>query len=266
MLRHALRWVPRRPRACVAISNGVAEDARRALPWARVHAVLNCVDLDLFSPGPADPAWLDGLAGVPAPEGAVRIGLVATYAKWKGHEVYLRAAASLIHEGGPELFYLVGGPLYRTEGSQFTQEQLRDLADRLGAAGKVRFVPFQQDVRRVYRALDIVVHASTEPEPFGRTIAEAMACGRAVIASPRGGSRELFRDGLDALAAEPGDAARLASRIRELARDRGRRELLARAARQTACDRFSRARLGRQIAELYGTLVAERAGEVTRPA
>jgi glycosyltransferase involved in cell wall biosynthesis len=43
----------------------------------------------------------------------------------------------------------------------------------------------------VYRSLDIVVHASTKPEPFGRTIAEAMACGRAVLLSRESGVAEL---------------------------------------------------------------------------
>ena len=37
-----------------------------------------------------------------------------------------------------------------------------------------------------YRALDVVVHASTRPEPFGLVIAEAMACGRALVAAPDG--------------------------------------------------------------------------------
>jgi len=57
---------------------------------------------------------------------------------------------------------------------------------------RVGFVPFQDNPADVYRALDIVVHASTKPEPFGRTIVEAMACGKPVIAAQTGGAAELF--------------------------------------------------------------------------
>ena len=53
------------------------------------------------------------------------------------------------------------------------------------------------------RALDIVVHASTEPEPFGLTIAEGMASGRAVIVSAAGGAAEIVQDGVDALTCAP---------------------------------------------------------------
>lgn len=67
------------------------------------------------------------------------------------------------------------------------------------------------------RALDIVVHASTQPEPFGLVIAEAMACGRAVIASQAGGAAEIIDPGENALGLPPGDAAVLAERIVQLA-------------------------------------------------
>ena len=54
------------------------------------------------------------------------------------------------------------------------------------------------------RALDVVVHASTQPEPFGLVIAEAMACGRAVVVSSGGGAAEIVTPGEDALVHEVG--------------------------------------------------------------
>ena len=57
------------------------------------------------------------------------------------------------------------------------------------------------------RSLDVVVHASTQPEPFGLVIAEGMACGRAVIVSRAGGAVELVEEGVTALTHAPGDAA-----------------------------------------------------------
>jgi len=76
---------------------------------------------------------------------------------------------------------------------------------------RVGFVPFQDNPADVYRALDIVVHASTKPEPFGRTIVEAMACGKPVIAAQTGGAAELFTHDHDAVGVPPGDPAALAA-------------------------------------------------------
>jgi glycosyltransferase involved in cell wall biosynthesis len=101
------------------------------------------------------------------------------------------------------------------------------------------------------RGLDIVVHASSAPEPFGMVIAEAMACGRAVVASLAGGAAEIVREGVDALGHPPGDVDALARSLRTLIEDAGLRARLGRAARAAAETRFDRARLARQLAPLY---------------
>jgi glycosyltransferase involved in cell wall biosynthesis len=106
------------------------------------------------------------------------------------------------------------------------------------------------------RALDIVVHASTEPEPFGRVIGEAMACGRAVIASRAAGATELIAAGIDALVYEPGDAAALAERIAILANNAELRTDLGRAGRIAAERRFDRARLARELIPIYQALTS----------
>src|SRR5207237_1132719 len=67
-------------------------------------------------------------------------------------------------------FFVVGGPIYHTAGSQWSGEELRTLAAQAGIARRVGFVPFQPDPVAAYRGLDVVVHASTQPEPFGLTI------------------------------------------------------------------------------------------------
>jgi len=108
------------------------------------------------------------------------------------------------------------------------------------------------------RALDIVVHASTAPEPFGLVIAEAMACERAVIVSAAGGAAEIITDNVDAVGHAPGDADALASRIIALAADAGWRARIARAARATALRSFDRARLAADLVPLYRELAGPR--------
>jgi glycosyltransferase involved in cell wall biosynthesis len=88
-------------------------------------------------------------------------------------------------------------------------------------------------------------------------IAEAMACGRAVIASDAGGAREVMTPGVDALGHAPGSAGALAARIVELVRDPEARIRLGRAARQTAERRFDRVRLAVDLLPVYRRAVAK---------
>lgn len=266
---HVHDYVARRPvmsrllrghaRGCalaVANSRSVAEDVEAVCGGRfEVRTVYNAVDLDSFSPqGPG--LDLDALSGLPpAGPGTVRVGLVATLGWWKGHETFLRAVALLPREL-PVRAYVVGGALYETAGSQRTLDDLRRLARELGVYDRVGFTGYVEHSARAMRALDVVVHASTEPEPFGLVIAEAMACGRAVIASQAGGAAELVSVGVDALGHSPGDAAGLARRIEDLVADGELRSRLGAAGRATAERRFDRARLAGELVPVYRAAAA----------
>ncbi len=253
-VRRMLRWARRGVAGAIAVSEAVGRETRELFPGLPTRVVPNTVDTRTFAPGPGDPDLLDRLAGLsPAPTGTGRVGLVATYARWKGHDVFLRAAAEVLR-GQPTLavrFYLIGGPIYHTEGSQFSPGELRSLAGSLGIEAHVGFVGFRPDPADVYRALDVVVHASTRPEPFGLTIAEAMACGRAVVVARAGGAVELFTHDEDAVGVEPGWPEVLARVLRDLLADGPRRWRLGDNARRTALCRFSPERLGPQVLAAY---------------
>lgn len=236
--------------AILANSASVAHDVRHALPAAVVPQVIyNAVDLASFDPdGPAED--LDARAGWrPAAGPVVRIGLIATFARWKGHEVFLRAVASL-PASLPVRAYVIGGPLYATAGSQYDLDELKRLAAALGVSDRVGFTGYLP-APSAMRALDIVVHASTRPEPFGLVIAEAMACGRALVTSAAGGASELVEAEVDALTHPPGDAEVLARQLSRLAGDRRLRETLGARARASARQRFDATRLASEIAQVY---------------
>ena len=253
LMRYGLRAAAGSAAAALCISRAVGEDARRWLPGVRCEVVPNGVDVERFSPGGAV-AELDRLAGLPeAPAGTARVGMVATYARWKGQEVFLQAASQV-----DARCYVVGGPVYRSSGSQFSLEELKGLAARLGVEGRVGFVPFQERVEEVYRALDVVVHASTRPEPFGLTIAEAMACGRPLIASRAGGAAELFEDGVEAVGLPEVSAGSLARAISGLLADPVRREALGKAARAGAVARHSSERFAADVLGLYRSIAEVR--------
>jgi len=254
----ALRWSSGRVSQTIANSRAVEADVRDLLRGVPAMTIYYGIDTDYFAPGAGNGDHLDELAGL-APGGRemLRVGLLATYARWKGQDVFLEAAAKLAESSGgrPVRFFIVGGPIYQTQGSQYAEEELRGLATRLGVAHRVGFIPFQSDTAAVYRSLDVVVHASTKPEPFGRTIVEAMACGRAVIAMQAGGAAELFTHESDALGAAPNDPTALSVAIHALTENSALRQRLGESARKNTVARFSRGRLGAELLAVYRHLV-----------
>lgn len=241
----------------IANSRAVARDFLQIEPKASVRTIYNVVDTDYFCEGTGERAWLASLAGLEPPtERTVAFGLVATYARWKGHRLFIEAAHHLraARPDEPVQFYVIGGPIYQTQGSQVRAEELLAAAEAAGISACFGLAPFQDDIARVYRALDTVVHASTQPEPFGRTIVEAMACARTVIVSRAGGAAELFADGRNALGYEPGDARRLAE-VMQRALDPELRSSLGHAARAHAVREFGRSRLGPELLRAYANNV-----------
>lgn len=247
--RTLLRHHARRAAAVVANSRSVAADLVAVLGGrAPVTTIYNAVDLAEFTPG-GDEVDLDALAGLPPLASSVcRVGLLATFARWKGHDVFLRAVQQA---SVPLRAYVIGGPVYDTAGSQVSLDDLRARACELGVADRVGFTGFIDRPARALRALDVVVHASTEPEPFGLVIAEGMACGKAVIVSRAGGAAELIVEDVDAVAAMPGDAAGLAAAIDRLAADPELRARLGDEAHRTALRRFSPALFAGAFVDLY---------------
>jgi len=245
-----LRLLQKACTVAIVNSNSVAADVRSLLPKLRVVPLYNAVDLQRFSPAGAR-LDLDMLSGLePAGPETIRIGLIATFARWKGQEIFLQAMARLSGETGIR-GYIIGGPIYQTDNSQWSLGELQARAAQLGLSSRVGFTGFVADTSAAMRSLDIVVHASTQPEPFGMVIAEAMACGTALIASQAGGAAELFVAGENALGHAPGDAAALAEQMRRLATGAALRSRLGAAARNAAVKRYDRRRLARELLEVY---------------
>jgi glycosyltransferase involved in cell wall biosynthesis len=106
------------------------------------------------------------------------------------------------------------------------------------------------------KAVDIVVHTSVEPEPFGRVIVEGMLAERPVIATVGGGVREIIADGVNGLLVPPNDPAALAAAIRALAADPEEARRLAAKGRERARQSFLVAGMCRRIATELGELAA----------
>ncbi|MDT7538000.1 MAG: hypothetical protein QOI82_1585 [Actinomycetota bacterium] len=157
-------------------------------------------------------------------------GVVGRLSPWKGQDVFLRAFASAF-AGTPHRARLVGGVMF---GETAYEKSLSELPRLLGIDSQVELRGFVDDVVAEFDALDVLVHCSTVPEPFGQVVIEGMARGLPVIAAAAGGPAEIVRDGVDGMLVPPGDVAGLAAAMSTLATDPKLRARLGEAARETA--------------------------------
>ena len=100
-------------------------------------------------------------------------------------------------------------------------------------------------------ASDVVTHCSTYPDPFPGVVLQAMAVGKAVVASDVGGPREQIEDGMSGLLIPPDDPDMLADAICSLLGDPARRAALGEAAALRVASAFSTDSFYRQLAHLY---------------
>jgi glycosyltransferase involved in cell wall biosynthesis len=117
-------------------------------------------------------------------------------------------------------------------------ETLKQEVANLGVEDSVIFTGFLSDTRVVTSLLDIVLVPSIIPEACPRTIIEAMAVGKPVIATPLGGSKELVTPETGILV-PPEDASAIAEAVAALATDRERLQTMGKAARIRAVQLFS---------------------------
>ena len=161
------------------------------------------------------------------------VGVFGRLAPWKGQHVVLEALSTL-----PAVCAIfVGDALF---GETDYKHALHQQAEQLGLRDRVRFLGFRDDLPRLMRAMDTVVHSSVNPEPFGRVIVEGLLARRPVVATAAGGVLEIIEDGETGLLYPPGDGAALSEQIERLRNDPALCERLVAAGHKKALACFSR--------------------------
>jgi glycosyltransferase involved in cell wall biosynthesis len=219
------------------------EDLRQALiaagqPAASITVVPNLVRLPP-----------EMVARLPDPDAVPVIGALGRFVPKKGFADLLEALALLASRG------------YRFEakigGSGPDESNLRGLSARLRLTDHVRFLGWVEDKQAFFETLDVVCVPSRE-EPFGIVVLEAMAHGRATIATATAGPREIVRDGVDGLVVPRADPPGLAAAIADLLEHPERRRALAAAGLETVRARFALPVVARQISATLRAVAAIR--------
>lgn len=159
----------------------------------------------------------------------------------------LATLAGLRERGVDALLLLVG------DGDD--RERLEQRAHELGLARSCLFLGYQEDVAPWYAVCDAVVLTSaSEGTPV--TIIEALAAGRAVVATRVGGVPDVVDEGETGFLVPPGDTRALAERLETLARDPERRRAMGEAGRERVLRRYAVERLVEDVDALYRELLA----------
>jgi glycosyltransferase involved in cell wall biosynthesis len=235
----------------IFISQAIAQDsiAQGADP-TKGTVIYNALDLDEYLQ-----AFDDGSAkaslGLSASDHVV--GIVGRVVPWKGQHVFLEAIR-LAAETTPNLRGLIIGDAAPTDAA--FKAELLALIEQLGIADRVHFLGWRSDVPRLLSTMDILVHASLEPEPFGRVLIEGMAASKPVVASNSGACPEIIQDGVSGVLVPPGDPAALAAAITGLLSNPDRLHTMGVVARHQVETRFSIAEHVRQIEVVYDDLLS----------
>ena len=226
--RLTARWID----ACICMTDEIADHCRaHALRPRRLLTIYDGIDCTEFAPG--------GGAGIrrefDIPADAPLAGIVGHIQEWKGQHLVAEAVAQA-RRRFPALRCLVVGGIHR-RGVDYAA-RLRARIAEPDLAGHVILADARNDVPACVDAMDVVIHASTVAEPFGRVMIEAMALGKPVIAPREGGPLVIVVDNETGLLVPPRDPTALADALVALLSDPAKRAAMGAAAKRRVDDIF----------------------------
>jgi L-malate glycosyltransferase len=173
----------------------------------------------------------------------ITIGFVGRMVKWKGVHILLRAIEIVQKESKDFKVLIVG------DGDE--RQNLKKLANELNLTENVKFLGKVTNMIEIYSTIDIFVHTSVRPEPFGRVIIEAMSMSKPVIATNIGGPKEIITDGIDGYLIPPNNPALLADKMIHLLKNTELRKKIGIQARKTCENKFNVNKTTEEIENIY---------------
>jgi glycosyltransferase involved in cell wall biosynthesis len=241
LIKYLLGFLLRRPGATVLVQNPDDREAAKQLGVAPEHIALipgSGVDVDVLRP-------------IVEPTSTFTVGFVGRLLYDKGIHLLVRAHRLLSQRGTPFRLLVAGTPDPSNPASipKVVLDQWRQ-TDGLILLGHVA------DITTVWSEAHVAALPSRR-EGLPKSLLEAAACGRPMVATDVPGCREIVRDGATGLLVPPDNAEALANAIARLMHNPELRLRYGRAARQATVEEFSSTRVGRDIVALYDRMLAE---------
>lgn len=215
----------------IAVSNAV-KDAL-CINGVLHHNVSTVYDPVSFNPNTESSSVIREQLGVKDDE--IAIGNFGRIVPWKGQSEFIDAVLEVLKSNDKIKAFIIGD---ESDSSSSYFDLVKKKVNDSKYSNNFVFTGFIEDVEPYYSAMDIVVHSSIEPEPFGMVVTEAMAAGKAVIATAAGGPVEIITNEYDGLLVSLGNIKDMSDAIKCLCSDEVKREYLATNAKITANARF----------------------------
>jgi len=206
------------------------------------------IDTNTFTPV-TDRTTLRERLGLPVDQPL--IGLIAQFVPWKRHHLFLDMLEQIADR--PWHAVLAGADLHHDAAYL---AGIRERITRPPLAGRVTWLPWQDQPAQLLAALDLCVLTSSM-EPFGRVVAEAMACAVPVVAVAEGGPCEIIQSGVTGVLA-PAEPVDLAVAVSTLLADPALRTAYGQAGRQRVQEQYSLDRQRNDLSALYEAAVGTR--------
>lgn len=238
----------------IAISDFIAGHIHKiyGVPSSNIRVIPRGIDLERFDPAKVNPERvIDQAEKWRLPDGVPVVLLPGRLTRWKGQTVFIEAVKLL---GRADVQCLMVGA---DQGRDRYRRELEREIESHGMSSTIHVIDDCDDLPAAYMLTDVVVSASTEPEAFGRVVAEAQALGRPVIATDHGGARETVIENETGWLTPPGDAPALAEAIGKiLDQDTAAREKFAERAIKHIRDNFSKQKMCERTLDVYNEVLA----------
>lgn len=176
---------------------------------------------------------------------------------WKGQDYFIEAIAKVVKLYPNIKALLVGAPDYNTPWNRLYYQKLQQMVKDLELFDNVFFTGYRSDISKIMADSDVIVHSSSQPEPFGRVIVEAMLTKRPVIATAAGGVLDIIEDQVTGILVPPKNVEAMTEMILRLIYNHEEAEIMAKKAFTSAKERFSVEKNIISITQVYRQLLTK---------
>ena len=208
------RYYARKLDCVICISQAVRENLLdKGVEPRRTETIYNGIDPDLMRIT-QDAATVRSAHGISTD--AKVIGVMGNIREWKGQETAVRAMPTILKYHPNTICLFVGDV---SPSDQYYYDDLVQLIKDLGLENKVVFTGYTDQVANYLGALDIMLHTSIRPEPFGRVLIEAMSLQTPIVGAAAGAVPEIIDNGTSGYTFQPGDASDLSEKVIQMLDD-----------------------------------------------
>ena len=215
---------------------------------SKIRVILDGIDVAAFQNGNGNKVRRE--LGIP-PDSFL-VGMVGKVCRWKG-QLLLADAAQIVSKQRDDVYFLAVGGVFDDE--MHFMASFRNAVASNNLSRNFVISDYRSDIRDVMNVFDVFVLPSTEPDPCPLVVLEAMAAGKAVIASRHGGPLEQVAEGETGLLFTPGSADSLAAAIIALLDDPDRARAMGGDGQKRASAHFSVERYAHDFESLYRDLL-----------